>query len=227
MELYDSTTGASVQGGPMDPSQLMSIAVWFRKISPQFGWPALVLLTLAPHSTGGLGWTEYSGVFLALGLPVLLCGLALRLWARGYNRKEGFVIDGPYRYIRNPVEVGALLTYVGAGLVLGLPWWFTLALGLITIFFLSIVGLQVDRDLSLFFGRPFLRYSRRVKRWIPTRLPGTNRTDRNFSLSQAFLHEKESLLWICGFLVVFALRSRFVVWMDPWQELEVLTRYLF
>lgn len=222
MELYDSshaTAGgplkSSLKGGTLPDSQLLALSQRLQKLAPQFGWPALTLLTLAPHSSLGLGWVSSIRSFLVFGIPIILSGLVLRLWARGYNRAEGFVIDGPYRYIRNPVEVGAVLGYLGCSLILGLPVWFILSLLGISVLYLSVVGLSVDQSLALKFGRPFLRYCRRVKRWIPSRLPGTNRTDRNFSLAHAITHERESLVWIVVFLGIFALRSRLVAWVDP------------
>ena len=54
---------------------------------------------------------------LAIGIPVSLCGLALRAWAAGCLAKNAQLAQsGPYAWVRNPLYVGTLL--VAAGLVL-------------------------------------------------------------------------------------------------------------
>ncbi len=55
---------------------------------------------------------------LWLGLPVSLCGLAVRAWAAGCLAKnQQLGTGGPYAYTRNPLYIGTLL--VAAGLALG------------------------------------------------------------------------------------------------------------
>ncbi len=53
---------------------------------------------------------------LLAGLPIALCGLALRAWAAGCLAKNReLATGGPYAHTRNPLYVGTLL--VAAGLV--------------------------------------------------------------------------------------------------------------
>jgi protein-S-isoprenylcysteine O-methyltransferase Ste14 len=54
---------------------------------------------------------------IALGLPVAICGLALRAWAAGHlSKNRELAVSGPYGYTRNPLYLGTLI--VAAGLVL-------------------------------------------------------------------------------------------------------------
>jgi protein-S-isoprenylcysteine O-methyltransferase Ste14 len=209
MAPYDSTGESSVQGGFLRDSQIMLLSIKLRRVAPQFGWPALALLALLPHAEGLMRDPLVFRYFFVLGLPIFLLGLGLRLWARGFNRKDGFVLDGPYRYIRNPVELGAVLVFHSGGIFMGVPWWGHLVLFVVAIVYLSFVGLAVDRDLELFYGKSFYRYTQRVWRWIPSRLPGTNRTHRTYSLWYALNFEKkEGLLWILGYVVLYGLKNR-------------------
>jgi protein-S-isoprenylcysteine O-methyltransferase Ste14 len=54
---------------------------------------------------------------LAWGIPISLCGLALRAWAAGCLAKnQQLATGGPYAYTRNPLYLGTLL--VAAGLAI-------------------------------------------------------------------------------------------------------------
>ncbi|MBS1982709.1 MAG: hypothetical protein JST16_00940, partial [Bdellovibrionales bacterium] len=109
----DSTGRDVLQDVAGSDSFLIHAAVKCRKISRHFGWPHLVFLALAP--TFPLRWDASLPLFFVMGIPSVLLGVGLRLWARGFQRStDGLVIDGPYRYVRNPVEVGAIACFVGA-----------------------------------------------------------------------------------------------------------------
>jgi protein-S-isoprenylcysteine O-methyltransferase Ste14 len=55
---------------------------------------------------------------LWIGVPVSLCGMAVRAWAAGcLEKNERLATGGPYAYTRNPLYMGTLL--VATGLVIG------------------------------------------------------------------------------------------------------------
>ncbi len=206
----DRTATEPLQGTSpptLNESALVSAAQLCRRSSRYCGWPVLLMYALGP----AVDLTTFVNQkhLLLVGGPAILLGLILRIWARGYQRKEGFVLDGPYRYVRNPVELGAVLVYLGAGVLLDLPWWYVLTIGFLSLVYLSLVGLATDRDLSLSLGPSYLRYSRRVRRWIPSLLPSANRSHRTYSLFQAMHYERESLLWSFGFFVVITIKVQF------------------
>ena len=103
---------------------------------------------------------------LGLGLPVSICGLALRAWAAGCLEKNARLArGGPYARVRNPLYVGTLL--VAAGLVIasrsfGLGILFALVFGLIT---LPVIQLEEQHLRSLF--PEFEEYARSVPALIP------------------------------------------------------------
>ena len=92
---------------------------------------------------------------------------------------------------------------------MGLRCWFNLACAGGALIYISLVSMAYERQLYAQFGSTYLRYAQRVRRWLPSRLPSVNSSNLSYSLSQAFRHECDSLLWIVGFGIVFALRKRY------------------
>lgn len=114
-------------------------------------------------------------------VAVIALGTALYLWCvwvfavagRGtpgpWDAPRRVVATGPYRWVRNPIYLAALLVVVGeAWLFLSLP--LLLYAGAMAIFFhLFVIGYE-ERTLRRRFGDAYLEYRRQVPRWLP-RLP--------------------------------------------------------
>lgn len=111
---------------------------------------------------------------LAVGL--IVAGLALEAWAGGLFKKAGtnvvpwspstaLVIEGPYRFSRNPMYVGFALVYLG--LALGLNSLLALIL-LIPCLILMTWGViaREERYLQARFGQAYGDYRARVRRWL-------------------------------------------------------------
>lgn len=111
-----------------------------------------------------------------LGWPLVVCGLLLGLWGFREMRRAGTNVDpyhpttaiverGPYGFTRNPLYVGMALIYSGIS---------SRANALPAALFLPAVLHIVDRGvikreeryLEGKFGEEYLRYKRRVRRWI-------------------------------------------------------------
>jgi protein-S-isoprenylcysteine O-methyltransferase Ste14 len=117
-----------------------------------------------------------------LGLALGLTGALLALWcittfvARGrgtpapFDPPREFVAAGPYRYVRNPMYIGAFGVILGAGLALR-----SLSIVGLAVLFLLFVHLLVlfyeEPSLASRFGGPYLHYKSAVHRWLP-RSPG-------------------------------------------------------
>ena len=55
-----------------------------------------------------------SVISLAIGLPISICGLALRAWAAGHLRKNQMLAEsGPYAFTRNPLYLGTFIAALG------------------------------------------------------------------------------------------------------------------
>jgi protein-S-isoprenylcysteine O-methyltransferase Ste14 len=117
-----------------------------------------------------------------IGWPLVLAGALLTLWciitfvARGrgtpapFDPPREFVAAGPYRYVRNPMYIGAFGVLLGSGLILRSPS----IVGLAALFLLLVhllVLLYEEPALTSQFGDPYRQYKSSVHRWLP-RLPG-------------------------------------------------------
>jgi protein-S-isoprenylcysteine O-methyltransferase Ste14 len=114
------------------------------------------------------------------GMIVGAAGTALALWCiftfafvgRGtpapFDPPRRLVIRGPYRFVRNPMYIGAVLTLLGAALfyeslsILIYAGVFFLATHLFVVFY-------EEPTLRRTFGEEYEAYFRRVRRWIPKR----------------------------------------------------------
>ena len=97
--------------------------------------PAMVaILPVAALDAGRFGWSRVSPGLVILGYAAVLLGVALTGWAQAVNpyfepgvriqsERHQHVIDtGPYRFVRHPGYVAALLLFYGMALALGSYW---------------------------------------------------------------------------------------------------------
>lgn len=83
-----------------------------------------------------------------------------------FDAPRRFVASGPYRFVRNPMYVGAIGLLVGLALVLGAP---SVLLVAATAFAFSslFVVLFEEPSLARQFGESYAAYRRATNRWIP------------------------------------------------------------
>ncbi len=111
-------------------------------------------------------------------VAVIALGAALYFWClslfatvgRGtpgpWDAPRRFVAVGPYRWVRNPIYIAALLVVVGeAWLFLSLPL-LLYAGGLAVGVHLFVIGYE-EPTLRRRFGDEYVTYRRHVRRWIP------------------------------------------------------------
>ncbi len=112
------------------------------------------------------------------GLVIAIFGAAVALWCIGtfalvgrgtpapFDAPREFVAVGPYRYVRNPMYLGAAAVILGAGLMHRSPSAVAVAL-----FFVALahvfVRLYEEPTLEQRFGESYLRYKTSVNRWLP------------------------------------------------------------
>jgi len=83
-----------------------------------------------------------------------------------------FVASGPYRWVRNPMYVGAAAVILGAGLVLSSPSIVLLAVGFVLAMHLIVV-LYEEPTLAEKFGASYRSYKADVRRWLIRRPAGS------------------------------------------------------
>jgi protein-S-isoprenylcysteine O-methyltransferase Ste14 len=118
---------------------------------------------------GGL----YIGVLASM---LTLCSLALTVSSVGNFRRSRtsivpirpattLVIAGPYRFTRNPMYVGMAALTVALGLFMK-TWWPVLLLVPVLLIVRLFVIAPEERYLQRRFGDDYVRYMRRVRRWV-------------------------------------------------------------
>ena len=132
--------------------------------------PSRLLMAAGVERQAGAGPTDVLGMILAtLGAGLALwCILTFATIGRGtpapFAPPRRLVTRGPYRYIRNPMYLGATLALLGTALVYRSPLLAAYAaafLGACHVFVL----LYEEPALRRTFGRAYADYCRRVPRW--------------------------------------------------------------
>ena len=126
-----------------------------------FGWPGFRWLSTP--------WTYAGAVLIAAGIA--LAALGARQFARygtsphPFLESTALVVDGPFRFTRNPMYLGMIVVLLGVATlsgaatpVLAIP---TFVWIITTRFIVKEERLMTDR-----FGRTYLDYKDRVRRWI-------------------------------------------------------------
>jgi protein-S-isoprenylcysteine O-methyltransferase Ste14 len=130
---------------------------------------------LAPVTIPGLdewSWTHYvgSGAVAAGASILLLCIWEFAHRGRGtlapFDEPRRLVVQGLYRYVRNPMYVGVVLILLGESSF----FWSSPLLVYTTLFFVAfnvfIMGFEEPRLRSK-YGTEYEEYSRHVGRWFP------------------------------------------------------------
>lgn len=129
-------------------------------------------------------WTLIiGGIFIGFGVYVLYKTTrvftqvgkgTLAPWAP----TQKFVVVGLYRYVRNPMIIGVLLTVLGEAILVGsilIFLWFILFWIANHIWFVR----WEEPDLERRFGGAYCEYKTNVPRWIPRRTPWSLKNTRN------------------------------------------------
>jgi len=143
----------------------------------------LIYLPASLMSWSGIARPAAMGVQQVAGLVVGSAGAAVALWCiftfalvgKGtpapFDPPRRLVVRGPYRFVRNPMYIGAGLALAGAALfyeswpLLGYTGIFLLATHLFVV-------ICEEPALQRTFGQEYEAYCRRVRRWRPSTQTG-------------------------------------------------------
>lgn len=144
----------------------------------------LVWLPARVLSATGIHRPAASAVPQIAGIAVLALGAALVLWCvtsfirlgKGtpapFDAPRRLVVRGPYRFVRNPMYIGAALVLAGAALFYDSLWLFAYAASFLIVFHLFVV-LYEEPTLRRTFGPDYAAYCHHVRRWWPL-MPGVH-----------------------------------------------------
>jgi protein-S-isoprenylcysteine O-methyltransferase Ste14 len=158
-----------------------------------WGGTTLVLFLLAPW---WLGWSWHGTLPLqVLGAVLLVVSVSVGTWAvakMGWARllfagalfppgagaeendvPQRLVVEGPYRYVRNPLYDTDFCLILSAALLT--RNWFLVALAALYLVQLALQLPLEERELRERFGSPYRRYCRLVPRFVPRLRPVSQR----------------------------------------------------
>jgi protein-S-isoprenylcysteine O-methyltransferase Ste14 len=116
-------------------------------------------------------WLRPVGVTLACAGALLAAACIATFVTRGrgtpapFDPPREFVASGPYRYVRNPMYVGATAVLLGTGLALSSPSIVVLAFAFLLTMHLFVI-VHEEPALAERFGTSYRQYRSTVHRWL-------------------------------------------------------------
>ena len=111
-----------------------------------------------------------------VGWPLFIIGLFLAGWVSliFFKEKEDvrpekpttkIIIKGPFKFSRNPIYLGLNLGYIGIALILNNLWMIVFLPIIFTLLYYGVI-LKEEEYLEKKFGKKYLDYKKKVRRWI-------------------------------------------------------------
>ena len=126
----------------------------------------------------GIAARPEAGAWPAAGMAIAAVGGAIALWCiftfatlgRGtpapFDPPRRLVVRGPYRYVRNPMYLGAALALLGAALVYRSAAIAGYALAFLLVLHAFVLWYE-EPTLRRLFGAEYEAYTQKVRRWWP------------------------------------------------------------
>jgi len=139
--------------------------------------PAILLFT-ARDSSYSHQLASFLDIRIWIGLILLLIGLILAVWTvrlqlvigegtpAPWDPPQKLVVEGPYKYVRNPMITGAILILCAEALIIGswpIAWWTVIFFLMNCLYF----PLFEEKELEIRFGNEYRLYKENVPMWIP------------------------------------------------------------
>ena len=130
---------------------------------------AILPLTLTSGPVAA--WTLGAIGLLLVAIGAVLLTASMRAFRRAGTNvptwlpTTAVVMNGPYRWSRNPIYVALTLIYAGIALVIGSPWLLLLMPAIVAILHWGVVARE-ERYLEAKFGQSYLGYKASVRRWL-------------------------------------------------------------
>src|SRR5688572_5884522 len=136
--------------------------------------PARLLARAGVTAPPEIGLEQIGGALVVLfgTIVALWCIATFAVIGRGtpapFDPPRGLVDRGPYRFVRNPMYIGAGMALAGAALFYGSWQLAAYAAAFLVVMHLFVV-LYEENALDAAFGADYERYRRQVRRWLPGR----------------------------------------------------------
>jgi protein-S-isoprenylcysteine O-methyltransferase Ste14 len=156
--------------------------IWLRTLLFALTFVAIVLVLVPRWILGADGRAHASAGPPRYGAGLLIAaGVVLMVWTwyefttrgRGtplpLDPPRRLVVAGPYRYVRNPMYVAAILVLLGQAIFYAAAPLLWYAAGFAVAAHALVVGYE-ERTLARRFGADYAAYRAAVGRWLPRRL---------------------------------------------------------
>lgn len=148
---------------------------------------------------------EITPVSILQGIPLVVLGMAMHVWAKGcLHQNREVTRSGPYRFVRHPFYVAN--AFLDAGLAVMSGWW---VLQLALPFWWLAVYLPAmrreERAMTELFGPDYEAYQREVPQFVPYRAPAAAPAGGFSWRNPNLLHTElpRALRYLCYPLVFF------------------------
>jgi protein-S-isoprenylcysteine O-methyltransferase Ste14 len=133
-------------------------------------------------------------LLVAVGLPMALVGMAIRLYASGFIMKNAeLASSGPYALVRHPLYSGNILVLVGIAVANG-GWW-SLPLAVLFFWFYYPPAIEYeDRKLHQLFGAEWERWASKVPALVPSFKNTRGLSEGSWSLRKSFRKNGEVVI---------------------------------
>ena len=170
--------------------------------------PAEAAKVLAVVVFGGLfAWLGTpSRVSMAVGIPLIVVGIAIRTWAAGHlRRNRQLATSGPYAYVRDPLYLGRLFLLCGLAVLAHNPYTYALfGLGML-VFFLNYMPRKLRKEterLEGYFGQDYVAYRTEVRSLVPRLRPYPKRSLQRWGFATFWRENREQWLAFAIVLIV-------------------------
>jgi protein-S-isoprenylcysteine O-methyltransferase Ste14 len=145
---------------------------------------------------------------LAAGVPLAVCGAAVRAWASGHLRKNAeLATGGPYAHTRNPLYFGSFVMALGCAVAGGSGWLGLLLVGLFLAVYAPVMRAEAAHVAQL-FGEDYGRYAAEVPLFVPRLTPYRAGDARGFDRGLYLRHrEYRALGGLALILGILALKA--------------------
>jgi len=146
-----------------------------KRVIPPLYFFILLLLVIQLHSIFPIVQIFYFPYNL-IGILLIIFGGLINLWAALLffkkdttilpdNQPSCFIASGPFCFTRNPIYLGMAAALLGAAIFLGSLITFISPLIFVLLIQTLVIPIE-EKNLEAKFGKQYLDYKKRVRRWI-------------------------------------------------------------
>jgi len=155
---------------------------------------------------------------LKLGIPFIIAGELIRLWANCYAIKsEKLTTSGPYAFMRHPLYLGTILLAIGFILFLKIYYAGIVLLAAMAVVYYKTIKKEEGMLEAKF--KEYADYKKKVPAILPTPFAYRAGEKWGFSLERLIRsQEYKPLLWGGALVIAFYLKSKLFVEREPFDS---------